>query len=200
MSEQRKTILVDMDGVMANFDKAALINIPEHLLVPRSEFYVVRDYPEALRSEIESIYTNPEFFENLEPMDGLFEAWQVMLDHGYTPRVASAPLSANRSAIEGKVKWLDKFMVPEFGAEVVVDAIIDKNKWQYSGLALIDDRPDVPRGVEGEDTADWQHILFGWEHLATVPLATAAFRLLSWKDTDKLIEILDTIRFQHQAR
>ncbi len=193
MIERLRMVLVDMDGVMADFDNAALVNIPSDLRVPRSHFYVVHDYPEELRPGIEEIYNSPDFFENLDPMPGLHEAWQAMLDNGYSPQVASAPLTSNKNAIEGKIKWLDKVMVPEFGAGVVEDAIIDKDKWRYSGLALIDDRPKIPRGIDGAESAKWEHILFGWSHLATVPMATAAFRLLDWQDTDRLIQTLDTI-------
>lgn len=182
-----------MDGVMADFDTAALINVPAELRIPRANFYVAHDYEEAVRPSIEAAYNAPAFFEELEPMPGLHDAWQFMLDNGYHPQVASAPLSSNRLAVEGKIKWLDRVMVPEFGVSVVEEAIIDKNKWKYNGLALIDDRPDVPRGPNGTTYAEWEHILFGWPHLATVPLATAAFRLIDWHDTDTLLETLRAI-------
>lgn len=193
MSEIQRDVLVDMDGVMADFDSAALINIPKYLIVPRSEFYVVRDYDVSLRPAIEAAYNAPGFFEELDVMPGLLEAWQTMIDNGYKPRVASAPLSSNKTAVEGKIKWLDRVMVPHFGPAVVHDAIFDKDKWKYPGRALIDDRPHVPRGLNGREDAEWQHILFGWPHLRKVPMATAAFRLLSWHDTDELITTLDTM-------
>lgn len=193
MTEIQKTVLVDMDGVMADFDRAALSEVPQDLIVPRSQFYVAHDYPEDLRPSIEAVYNSPEFFENLDVIEGVHEGWQAMLDNGYSPRVASAPLRSNKNSIEGKIKWLDRVMVPHFGASVVEEAIIDKNKWKYSALAIIDDNPVISKGMNGTESADWEHILFGWSHLATVPMATAAFRLLSWHDTDKLIQTLDTI-------
>lgn len=193
MNSESRTVLIDMDGVMADFDTAALANVPQEQIVERSEFYVAKDYPIKLQPTIEAAYNTPGFFENLTPMPGLFKAWQSLIDNGYRPQVASSPLSSNPTAIEGKIKWLDRVMVPEFGARVVDDAIIDKNKWKYSGIALIDDRPSVPRGPEGKDFAEWQHILFGWEHKATIPLATTALRLLNWHDTKHLIELLHLV-------
>lgn len=83
--------------------------------------------------------------------------------------------------------------MPEFGVGVVEDAIIDKDKWKYRALAIIDDNPVIRKGVDGVESAEWEHILFGWSHLTTVPMATAAFRLLDWQDTDKLIQTLDII-------
>ena len=193
MTEIQKTVLVDMDGVMADFDRVALSEVPQDLIVPRSQFYVAHDYPEDLRPSIEAVYNSPEFFENLDVIEGVHEGWQAMLDNGYSPRVASAPLRSNKNSIEGKIKWLDRVMVPHFGVSVVEEAIIDKKKWKYSALAIIDDNPVINKGMNGTESADWEHILFGWSHLATVPMATAAFRLLSWHDTDKLIQTLDTI-------
>lgn len=193
MSERNKTVLIDMDGVMVDFDTAALADFPKEKWTARTNFYVADDYSPEVAKRIKSTYDAPGFFESLEAMPGLIEGWQVLLDNGYHPRVASAPLSSNPTAVEGKIKWLDREMVPLFGAKVVEEAIIDKNKWKYSGLALIDDRPSVPRGIEGASTADWEHILFGWTHLSNVPMATAAFRLLSWADTDHLLSLLDEI-------
>lgn len=194
MSELSNTVLVDMDAVMADFDTSALAGIPEAEVVPRRHFYLVDHYSDTQAQAIKSVYNKPGFFEGLEPMPGLLEAWQVLIDNGYEPRVASAPLSTNPTSVEGKVKWLERVMVPEFGAKIVEDAIIDKDKWKYQGLALIDDRPNVPRGINGANEAEWQHILFGWEHLSQVPMATTAFRLLSWQDTDVLLDTLEVIK------
>gem|GEM_PF-953695 len=196
MKNHEHTVLVDMDGVMADFDTAAVVSIPTERRVSRSNFYVAHDYDEAIRPDIEAVYNAPGFFNSLEPMPGVQEAWQVMIDNGYHPRVASAPLSSNRTAIEDKIKWLDRVMVPEFGPQVVEEAIIDKDKWKYGGLALIDDRPDVPRGVSGEHAAKWEHVLFGWSHLSSVPMATAAFRLISWDNPKELLSVLHAVEVQ----
>lgn len=191
--ESRKTILIDMDGVMADFDGGALKSLPEELWIPKNAFYITDVYPPELSQTIKETYSKPRFFEELEPMPSLLEGWQALLDNGYYPQVASAPLSSNKTAIEGKIKWLDRHLVPHFGAGVVEDAIIDKAKYKYPGLALIDDRPSVPRGPEGTDVAEWEHILFGWAHLSKVPLATAAFRMLDWDDVHGMGGLLETL-------
>lgn len=193
MSIENRTILIDMDSVMADFDGAATAHLPPEQRVPKNDFYVARDYPPAISQTIEAVYKAPGFFENLQPMPGLLEGWQALLDAGYAPRVASAPLSSNPTAIEGKIKWLDRIMVPKFGGSIVEEAIIDKEKWRYSGLALIDDRPNIPRGPNNQNNAEWEHILFGWQHRPYMPLAGTAFRLLSWHDTAHLLETLAQI-------
>ena len=84
-------------------------------------------------------------------------------------------------------------MVPHFGARVVEEAIIDKNKWRYSGLALVDDRPFVPRGPNNSNIATWKHTLFGWAHLGQEVATDAEFRLLDWHDQEGLILTLEII-------
>lgn len=193
MTEFNKTVLVDMDGVLASFDGSAIAHLSPDEIVPRTNFYITDDYPVEIRPSIEAVYNAPGFFENLQPMPGVLEAWQTMVDNGYEPRIASAPLSSNRTSVEGKIKWLDRIMVPEFGVKIVEDAIIDANKWAYPGLALIDDRPEVSTGPDGQNVAEWKQILFGWPHLENVPLAKTAFRLFRWEDTDTLLSTLALI-------
>ena len=47
--------------------------------------------------------------------------------------------------------------MPRFGERVVSEAIIDKTKSRYDGLALIDDRPEVDTN---NGRATWHHIVF----------------------------------------
>jgi len=191
--EGLKTVLVDMDGVMADFDSAAVKSVPLHLIVPRAHFYVAEDYAPELHPQIEATYNAPGFFENLKPMPGLLEAWQGMLDWGYNPRVASAPLSTNETSVSGKIQWLNRILVPEFGPNIVEQAIFDKEKWKYPGIALLDDRPNIPRGRDGKDEASWEHILFGWPHMEVVPEAGTNLRLKNWHNKELLASLLNNI-------
>ena len=189
----KPVILVDMDDVMADFYTAATSVLPNSELRERTEFYVEHNYPAEFHSLIESAYLRPGFFDELNPLPDLHEGWQQLIDYGYKPIVASSPISRNKTCEQDKRRWLDRIMGPSFGPMVSEDAIIDKDKWKYSGLALIDDRPAVFRGDRGE--ADWSHILFGWRDIKKVPLADTAFRLLAWKDVEQdLIPTLDNLR------
>jgi len=193
-------VLIDMDNTLFDFDAPILESIDVADRVERTNFYITKDYPAPLHEQIKQVYNDPDFFCNLAIKEGATEAWQAMLDNDYSPRIASAPLTSNPYAIEGKCLSLKRTLAKEFGSGVLENAIFDKEKWKYPGLALIDDRPDVPTGPTGsEGLASWQHVLFGWQHLATVPMSTAAFRLLSWRDSTEVIQTLDTIRDSRQS-
>ncbi len=165
-----------MDGVLANFDASAIKAVPEeHRLSSHEKFYLADNYPQ-YNKEIRRLTAQPDFFENLELIDGALEGWQRIIDAGFDPQICSAPLTSNPSAVEGKIKFLDKYFVPEFGEQVVETAIIDKKKYNYPGLALIDDRPQIETN---SGKAEWEHILFD---RGLSELSTAAFRLMSWHD------------------
>lgn len=180
---EREVVLVDMDGVLADFDKKALESLPlEVERVTRQNFYVAHDYPEH-DALIRAATAHPNFFEELELVEGALEGWQQLIDLGYDPVICSAPLSSNSRSVEGKKLFLAKHFAPKFGKQVVERAIFDKKKHSHSGLALIDDRPEIEEG-------EWRHIVFDRPYNQ---LSKAAFRLFSWQDPN-LAEILSEIK------
>ena len=180
---ERPTVYVDMDNTLFDFDSAALQHIPEHIrqqYQDNPEFYVANRFPVEYQQVIRDTYAHPDFFAELEPLPGALDAWEALLDHGFEPRILSSPLSSNPRAIEGKRESLRRHFVPRFGAAVVERAIIDKAKWNYSGLTLIDDRPNAAQG----HPTDWQQVLF------TRPAnqaTEAAYRLPSWENPESIL-------------
>ena len=70
-------ILVDMDGVIADFDGEFLKRWrerhPEKFFVPmeeRTEFYVKDQYPEELKPFVMEILLEQNFFRDMMPLDG----------------------------------------------------------------------------------------------------------------------------------
>ena len=138
-----RVVLVDMDGVLADFDAAVLKQLsPGVERRVRKNFYLADDYPRHV-AEVDSITSHPEFFLNLPLVEKAIVGWQRLIDAGYQPRICTAPLSRNSQSAQQKLAWLRRHFVPRFGERVVTDAIIDKEKYRYDGLALIDDRPEV---------------------------------------------------------
>ena len=181
------TVLVDMDGVLCDFDSAVLRGLPDDLeRVPRSNFYIAKDYPDH-KALVAEVYSHPEFFYELEPIDGAVEGWQRLVDLGYSPRICSAPLTLNPKSVEGKQDWLRRHLAPAFGESVVDDAIFDKQKHLYQGLAIIDDRPTMETG---DGPTPWTHIVFDAAYNRHVPDSVA--RLRGWRDPN-LGPLLDSL-------
>jgi 5'-nucleotidase len=180
-------VLVDMDGVLADFDAAVLGQLPPAIeRVARTHFYIAQDYPRHV-AHVEYITKHPDFFPNLPLVDNALQGWQRLIDAGYHPRICSAPLSRNEQSVRGKLAWLRCHLVPRFGERVVTEAIIAKDKYNYRGIALIDDRPEVDTN-NGEAT--WCHIVFDHPYNRH---SSAGLRVQGWDDP-ALEEILEAAR------
>lgn len=175
MSE-RHIVLVDMDGVLADFDGASETflrqNHPHIPIAQRKNFYFRDDYTDlAHQAILNDLHTSQFFFRNLPEIPGAIEGWQRIIDLGYEPRICSSPLSSNEWCEAEKLEWVEHHL----GKEACKTAVITKDKEQVDGIALIDDRPTIKHAEQ----ASWQHVVFHRpynEHIDT-PL-----RLKDWYD------------------
>jgi 5'-nucleotidase len=176
------TVLVDMDGVLADFEEPNNAIIRAHFpditpIVDRRDFYF-KDTYEAYEGVNDIIYTETRragFFRSLPLVDGALEGWQQVLELGYTPRVCSSPLEDHETCEAEKVDWLEENFVPVFGAWVVDTAIFNRDKSGYDAFAMIDDRPTL----RNFDKAVWQHIVFSRSYNRAVE---TELRLENWHD------------------
>ena len=181
---QRPTVLVDMDGVLADFEEATNNYLAVHhstipLVTNRQNFYFRDDYPDPEHQAIiKDFHHSQYFFANLPPTPGALEGWQRLIELGYEPRVCSAPLLTNRWCIDEKLGWIKKHL----GPEAANTAIIDGEKEKYHGIALIDDRPTI----HNAHLAPWRHILFTAKYNLHID---TEHRLNGWND-ENLKQIL----------
>ncbi len=180
------TILVDMDGVLADFDKEVLSRMEARyphipLLGARQNCHVADDYPEHW-ALIRELSNEPGFFDSLPQVDNALEGWGRIIDLGYNPRICSSPINTNPNSRIEKLGWLQRHFAPYFGSIVAEQAIITRDKHLFDGVALIDDRPEL----RGADEASWRHIIFDQPYNRHV----AGLRLSGWLDK-KLPEILE---------
>lgn len=163
-----RTVFVDMDGVLADFDAEAIRRVKAvrpgfEANLPRAHFYLADDYP-GYDEEIRVACAEEGFFEDLPVISNAIGGWQSIIDAGFTPRVLSSPLRSNATSERDKRRWLMKHFAPLFGEHVANDAIITKDKHLHDGVALLDDRPEVPHA----DGARWSHVLITYPHNAMI--------------------------------
>ncbi|NCU37651.1 hypothetical protein EOL96_01130 [Candidatus Saccharibacteria bacterium] len=174
---EKLTVLVDMDGVMAGFDdemERRLYAMKPSIIIPNraNDFYITKRLTSPEDVELaRSIQTSQDFFRSLPPIEGALEGWSQIKALGYHARICSAPLTSNPWCVSEKLEWLDAYL----GPNVVDEAIIDKDKSRYTGIALIDDRPVV----NGSGKAPWQHVVFSQPYNNHIK---AEYRLTHWQD------------------
>lgn len=159
MNKQPKTILVDQDGVLANYTKAHLEAIrrryPElpHIRVEDAIHFGTEDlFPLAYREGIEALTLEKGFFLNLEPIPGALDALREMLHAGHDVRICTAPKKDYRFCVPEKFDWVREYL----GQEWVERIVITRDKTLVHGDFLIDDKPKI----EGARTPVWEHILY----------------------------------------
>ncbi|XP_006869738.1 PREDICTED: 5'(3')-deoxyribonucleotidase, cytosolic type [Chrysochloris asiatica] len=179
-------VLVDMDGVLADFEGALLRGFrrrfPAEPHVPLEERrgFLAREQYRGLRPDladkVASVYETPGFFLDLEPIPGALEAMQEMKDMKDTEVfICTSPILKYQHCVVEKYHWVEKYL----GSEFVERIILTRDKTVVLGDLLIDDK-DTIQGQE--DTPSWEHILFTCCHNRHLTLPPTKRRLLSWSD------------------
>lgn len=152
-------ILVDMDGVIADFEGGFLklwqTEHPDKPFIPieqRTTFYIVEQYPADLKNFVREILLSPNFFRSLEPVEGSIQALGKLRQLGHEVFICSSPLTSYRNCVLEKYEWVESYL----GKEWINNIILSKDKTLIKGDFLIDDRPNVL----GCDLPSWEHILF----------------------------------------
>jgi 5'-nucleotidase len=182
MSNHSREVLVDMDGVLAEFDAGveAIVSVahPDIATVrPRQQFYLHQDYPEEHHLAIKGIWQADGFYRHLGVLDGATEGWSTIIEAGFEPRICSSPIPQNPNCVSEKKGWLEEHFVPLFGYTVIEEALFDRDKTKYNAIALIDDKPDIPHS----ESASWKHIVFDAPYNKA---SRTMLRLYGWRDSE----------------
>ncbi len=161
-------ILVDMDGVLADFEggflKLWMQKHPQKIHIPleeRNVFYITDQYPAEWKSDIHEILTAPNFFRELEPIPGGHDAINEMKSLGIEVFICTSPLTAYRNCVLEKFEWVNEHLGPEWTHKI----ILTSDKTLVHADILIDDRPELP----GVDVPRWEHVLFEAAYNANLP-------------------------------
>ncbi len=152
-------ISIDMDGVIADFEKGFLNKFkekyPEEKYIPldkRTTFYMEDQYPENLRELIKSIYIEPNFFKTLPIILGSLEALTEIEKLGHNVIICTSPLSKYENCVLEKYQWIEN----NFGKEWIKKIVLTKDKTIIKSDLLIDDRPEI----KGIHNPVWEHIIY----------------------------------------
>lgn len=175
-------ILVDMDGVIADFELAFLSiyrnRHPDKPFIPleqRTNFYIMDQYPQELRPLIKDICFSKWFFLGLPPIEGSIKALLEMKSRGDEVYICSSPLLSNPYCIEEKYEWVKNYL----GEKWIQNVVITKDKTIIHGDFLIDDKPEV----KGIQTPTWEHVLYSQPYNMQID----SKRRLTWKDWNEVI-------------
>ncbi len=189
----RIIVLVDMDGVMCDFDLA--INKTYKTLYPgepvldmeteRKYFYMQQNYYEKFgeiaKDRVKEIQESEGFFENLPPIRGSIQGVLKLDSH---PRVdvliCTSPLTEYKFVLREKYAWIERHL----GREWVKRIVLTKDKTVVDGRVLIDDRPEIT-GIR--DKPYWEHILFDQPYNRSIQNKR---RLTCWSQVDDLLASL----------
>lgn len=152
-------ILVDMDGVLADFDRHFMTvwsaRYPDRPALDqsrRTSFYIKDEFKPEYLQDIRDIFEEPGFYLSLPPIQGAVESMQNMKQAGYDVWICSSPKMNYRYCAPEKYQWVER----ELGTEWVERVILTRRKAMIQGDVLIDDKPDIPFA----ETASWKQVLF----------------------------------------
>lgn len=157
-----KTILIDMDEVLADFNgkKHELMLEKGFTDYPKAEerkYYSDENDPDLTKGEKEEagkIQRSRGFFEELQPIEGSIEAVKEMMDLGLDVRFCTSPYITNPSCFQAKADWIEKY----FGLDGVFRLVMTTDKTLVKGDFLIDDNPAIAEGKRYKP--EWKHLVF----------------------------------------
>ncbi|MCC7450787.1 MAG: 5'-3'-deoxyribonucleotidase [Anaerolineae bacterium] len=152
-------ILVDMDGVIANFESNFLKQwreqYPGHPYIPLEErvgFYVEEQYPADIKHLVAGLFRAPNFYRTNPPIPGGLQALNEMRDMGHEVFICTSPLTEYQNCVLEKYEWVDQHL----GLAWVDRIVLTRDKTLVNGDILIDDRPHI----DGAAKPTWEHVLY----------------------------------------
>ncbi len=156
-----KRILVDQDGVLADYEKGFEFwfkgLFPRYEVIPyekRNTFYQEDQYGEKypeIREEIEKIPLMNGFYASLPMIVGAREGLEKLTEIADV-RICTSPKTDNPYCASEKIEWIRRLL----GDKWVRRTIITKDKTVVRGDYLIDDKPNI----EGVDIPLWEQIFY----------------------------------------
>jgi len=150
IEKPKQTILVDMDGTIANYTKAMLEGV-EALANPDDPPLDIygENLPLWFKKRMWLIKKQRNWWLNLEPIQSGFDVLAEAVKIGFSPHILTKGPKHTTSAWEEKVLWCQKHLTCDYAITITED------KGLVYGKVLVDDYPDYmlrwlqwrPRGL-----------------------------------------------------
>lgn len=169
-------ILVDMDGVIADWGRAYnasldefgedAANIPRH--EQQTSFNLNTGRTDREKAIIGAVMVEPGFYSRLEPIPGAKQALKGMHKAGHDVRLVTSPWVSNPTCASDKLNWVAE----HYGSHWASRVVITTDKTLVRGDFLIDDKPEIT----GSQAPSWEHVLFDQPYNQDVPRR----RIVDW--------------------
>jgi len=180
-------VLVDQDGVLADFERGLLAafrtrypDAPFIALADRREFYARDQYPPEWAQAIDAIIRTEGFYRNLPAIEAAPAALEEMLEAGHDVFLCTSPVISSRWCVQEKLIWVEHHL----GRAWLRRTIITSDKTlvgdRLQPCILVDDRPKIT----GAAIPPWTHVLFDAPYNEGQP----GPRLSSWVDWREVLE------------
>lgn len=170
-----KKILLDQDGVLANFvegfQRAWFARGLPDFFAKWDTWDFFSFVPADHHKYLHEVMCAKDFFGELPVMPGAVEAVDAMLTHGHKLFICSTPWDGNDHCVAEKLAWLRR----HFGKTIAKHAIFTHDKTVVHGDLLVDDKPEIV----GAHAPSWEHVVYHWPYNAHV---VGRKRLYSWDD------------------
>ena len=107
-------VLVDQDGVLADFERGLLDafrarhpGAPFVALADRREFYAREQYPPEWAEAIDAIIHTEGFYRNLPAIEDAPAALEEMLEVGHVVFLCTSPVISSRWCVPEKLAWVE---------------------------------------------------------------------------------------------
>ena len=151
MKNQKRIALVDLDGVLCDYNKGMIKSL-EKMHGPNDppldSYTTWHDTPDYLYQRMEFIKSNGEWWENLPRFELGFDVMAILIEMDYYISILTQGPKRHPEAWSHKLRWCYK-NVPD------LDVTITRNKSLVYGKVLVDDYPEYidawlahrPRGL-----------------------------------------------------
>lgn len=178
MSAKVKHILVDMDGVLADWAKGVERQIRYGGRADLADsldwsLWAGTSDPETLAA-VREAQAGLHFYFWLAPIKGAIDALREMVADGHLVTICSTPDSTNPTCADDKIAWLETKVGPGWGKRL----ILTHDKTLVRGDILIDDKPNIT----GARHPEWTHVLFNQPYNQEPSNKARLFQWSGWRN------------------